>query len=205
MSATAGTGDEAAVPEHDGAPSPPARPPVRVVRSRRRTRTVSARLVAGELEIAIPSWMSRADEARWVAEMEARFARKRRTDHVDVDRRARALAARFDLPTPARVRWVGNMTMRWASCTPRTGEIRVSDRLAAFPAWVLDYVLVHELAHLAVADHSSRFWALVQRYPLAERACGYLIAKSGDEDVEPKDVEPEGAEAAPGLSPGSGW
>ena len=76
------------------------------------------------------------------------------------------------------------MSSRWGSCTPGDGSIRVSTRLAPFPAWVLDYVLVHELAHLAAPDHSPRFWALVNRYPMAERARGYLIAKSGDVETD---------------------
>ena len=76
------------------------------------------------------------------------------------------------------------MQSRWGSCTPADGSVRISVRLAPFPLWVLDYVLVHELAHLAVADHSPRFWALVDRYPLSERARGYLIAKSGDVEAE---------------------
>ena len=51
-----------------------------------------------------------------------------------------------------------------------------------FPGWVIDYVLVHEVAHLRYAGHGPRFWSLVQRYPLAERARGYLIAKGGEAD-----------------------
>ena len=66
------------------------------------------------------------------------------------------------------------MRTRWASCTPADASIRVSERLREVPPWVLDYVLVHELAHLKVAAHNAEFWALVRRYPKTERAMGYL-------------------------------
>lgn len=65
---------------------------------------------------------------------------------------------------------------RWGSCTPSQGRIRISERLADVPPWVLDYVLVHELAHLEVPGHGTEFQQLVHRYELTERATGYLIA-----------------------------
>ena len=71
-------------------------------------------------------------------------------------------------------RWVTNQDARWGSCTPATGEIRISHRLRPMPTWVLDYVLVHEAAHLVEHDHSARFHALVARYPDAERAKAFL-------------------------------
>ena len=43
------------------------------------------------------------------------------------------------------------------------------------PGWVVDYVLVHELAHLIEIGHGPRFYRLVDTYPKAERARGYLL------------------------------
>ena len=66
--------------------------------------------------------------------------------------------------------------------TPSTGEIRISDRTAAFPAWVIDAVIVHELAHLVHLHHTAAFWELANRYPKTERAYGFLIAKQLADD-----------------------
>jgi predicted metal-dependent hydrolase len=71
---------------------------------------------------------------------------------------------------------VANQDARWGSCTTNQGTIRLSDRLADAPAWVRDYVIIHELAHLIRPDHSPAFWRLVRRYKLTERARGYLMA-----------------------------
>ncbi|MGE0000352.1 MAG: M48 family metallopeptidase [Ilumatobacteraceae bacterium] len=155
---------------------------IEVTRSKKRRKSVSARLVGDTLRLAIPSWMSAAEEADWVDEMRRRFARKMTADRFDLPRRARDLADAHGLSVPDDIRWVGDMTTRWGSCTPATRTIRMSDRLAAFPDWVVDYVIVHELAHLDVFGHGDDFWTLVRRYPSAERAIGYLIAKSGDAD-----------------------
>jgi predicted metal-dependent hydrolase len=139
-------------------------------------------LVGQTLEIRLPAWMSAAEEAHWVAEWTRRFRRKITADRFDLQERATTLARRYDLPQPASVRWVDGMHTRWGSCTPSTGAIRLSTALAAYPDWVVDYVVVHELAHLREVGHTPAFWRLVARYPMAERARGYLIAKSGGED-----------------------
>ncbi len=167
-----------------GSPVPASAAPfvVEVTRSAKRRKTVGAQLVGGVLRIALPSWMSKADEAHWVREMSGRFLRKMSADRLRLDERAVTLARRHDLPPPGSIRWADDMTSRWGSCTPSLGTIRISTRLAPFPDWVIDYVIVHELAHLEVVGHDDDFWRLVYRYPKAERAIGYLIAKSGDGD-----------------------
>ena len=171
---------------------------VEVVRSARRRKTVHARLVDGVLHVAIPSWMSKAEEARHVANMVGRFERRTATEAIDLAARAEVLAARHGLPHPSSIKWVDNQESQWGSCTPAHSTIRISSRLAAYPSWVVDYVVVHELAHLVEAGHGAAFWELVNRYPKTERARGYLIAKSvdGDDDCEgsPEPVRPPGPE-----------
>jgi len=141
-------------------------------------------MVGGTLEIRLPAWMSATEEAHWVEEWSRRFRRRVATDRIDLAARAASLARRCDLPTPTRITWVDDMRSRWGSCTVDERTIRISSALAPYPDWVVDYVIVHELAHIGVPDHSREFWQLVHRYPKAERATGYLIAKSGDEHVD---------------------
>ncbi len=173
-----------------------------VIRSPKRRKTVQARLVDGVVQVSIPARMSAKEEANWVAEMVSRFERRAATAPIDLGARAEVLAARYSLPQPASIRWVDNQEWRWGSCTPADRTIRLSSRMAGFPAWVVDYVIVHELAHLVVGGHGADFWALVDRYPRSERARGYLIAKSdddgdGDGDHHRDDVESPAVKAPP--------
>ena len=151
---------------------------VEVIRSPRRRKTVQARRGNGVVRVTIPATMTRAEEEHWVAEMVRRLDRSARTEGVDLAERAARLAERHGLPSPVSIRWVDHQDLRWGSCTPVDGTIRISSRLAFEPGWVLDYVIVHELAHLVVAGHGPRFWALVERYPRTERARGWLMARA---------------------------
>jgi predicted metal-dependent hydrolase len=153
---------------------------IEVVRSKKRRRTVSAQMHGDVLRVSIPSWMSKSEEATNVAEMVRRFKRKIATQEVDLADRARILAKRYSLRTPDSIEWAENLTSVWGLCTPSTKTIRMSTRLVGFPSWVLDYVIVHELAHLHVSGHGPDFWEITRRYEKTERAIGYLIAKAGD-------------------------
>lgn len=152
--------------------------PIEVIRSKRRKRTVQAAMSDGRLEVRVPDGLDPAEESRLVAEITKRALRKLTSSHIDLTTRARRLARRYALPEPVNVEWSTRQSKRWGSCTSEAGRIRISDRLAAMPDWVIDSVLVHELAHLEVADHGPHFRALVERYELTERATGYLIAKN---------------------------
>ncbi len=149
---------------------------VELVRSPRRRKTVQGRMVDGVLRISVPAGATAAQEAEWVAEIRRKVEAKLATGPVDLRSWAARLSREHGLPRPADIAWSDRQQQRWGSCTIPTRRIRLSSRLAAFPDWVIDYVIVHELAHLVVAGHDDRFWDLVNRYPLAERARGYLIA-----------------------------
>jgi predicted metal-dependent hydrolase len=156
-----------------------------VIRSKKRRRSISAQMIGDVLRISIPSWMSVDEEKSSVADMVRRFRRRLATHDIDLTDRAARLARTFSLRTPVSIAWADNLTSVWGLCTPSQSDIRISTRLVGFPTWVLDYVIVHELAHLHVPGHGPDFWSIVNRYPKSERAIGYLIAKSSDGDDDP--------------------
>lgn len=148
----------------------------------------------------VPATMTAEDERHWVAEMLRRLERGERrrsaprSDDELAQRCARLSAAHLqDQARPASVRWVTPMRSRWASCTPSERTIRVDERLRSMPRWVLDYVLVHELAHLLEPGHGPAFWALVHRYPRAERAIGFLegVSATAGLGISGTDGEPD--------------
>jgi hypothetical protein len=152
---------------------------VEVRRSRRRRRTVSAYRDGERTVVLIPDAFTAAEEADWVRRMVSRLAageRRRLPSDVALAERATRLSDRYlgGHARPDSVRWVSTMNRRWASCTPTEGTIRVSDRLHDVPDHVLDYVLLHELAHLLVPGHGAAFWRLLASYPRLERARGFL-------------------------------
>lgn len=177
---------------------------VRVIRSARRRRTVSARLVnasdsnAFTLEVRAPEDIPDDELQRIIARFRETLRRRREAmrsfgSDADLQRRAERLnealfggAARW-----RSIRYVTNQNTRWGSCSPAQGTIRISHRLATVPDFVLDYVIVHELAHLFEQGHTPAFWKLVYRYPRAERAIGYLMALRREGDATDDSISPE--------------
>ena len=158
-------------------------------RSSRRRRTVSAYREGDRTVVLIPAQMSAGEEERWVRAMLDRLERREQRgalDESELSRRAALLSEHYleGRAKPVSVRWVANQAARWGSCTPVDGTIRISDRVRGMPEYVIDYVLLHELAHLLVPNHGAEFWALLEAYPRTERARGYLegYARSPEQD-----------------------
>jgi hypothetical protein len=137
-------------------------------------------LRSGVLELLVPASMPLSERAHWAEVMSRRLQRRAERSRPSDERlleRARKLNERhFD----GALRWTSigfaDMERLWGSCTFTNGAIRIARRAAAMPDWVLDYLVVHELAHLVHSDHGPEFHELEDRYPLTERAKGYLLA-----------------------------
>lgn len=135
---------------------------------------------SGVLELLVPATMSRSERDHWAEVMSARLfrrAQRRRPSDERLAQRARALNERH---FGGALRWTSigfaEMKLQWGSCTFTDGAIRIARRAAGLPDFVLDYLLVHELAHLVQSDHGPEFHELENRFPLSERARGYLLA-----------------------------
>ncbi|MFZ0249068.1 MAG: M48 family metallopeptidase [Acidimicrobiales bacterium] len=158
-------------------------PEVEVRISKRRKKTSEAKWVGGRIVVSLPAHLDVENRQRtidWL--VERLLTRHRLQSGLDDDgllARAIELSDRYLVGAhPESVRWVTNQTARWGSCSYYSGQIRISHRLRVVPGWVLDSVLVHEIAHLTYPDHSAAFHKLAGAYPRHEEA-GVFLAGYG--------------------------
>ena len=158
---------------------------VEIRRSARRKRTVTAYRENGRTIVVAPQRMSARDVETYARELVGRLdvREQRASSGPALYARAERLVAEFlDRDVLANrdidIRWVTNQNGRWGSCTPRQGRIRLSHRLMDMPDYVIDSVLLHELAHLIVSNHGPKFQALVNCYPQLVQADAYLAGYS---------------------------
>ena len=154
------------------------RPEVEIRSSTRRTKTGSAHWSGSRIIVQIPARLRGRERTVFVDELVQRLVTHRPQNaagDASLEERCRVLAELYtDAVVPNSVRWVSNQRARWASCSPATREIRVSSRLRQCPEWVIDAVLVHELAHLHEVDHSPAFYEIAERHPRQRDATVFL-------------------------------
>jgi hypothetical protein len=155
---------------------------VKILRSKKRRRSVSARLIRDILVVRAPESMPEIRLQEVIAGFKARIERKHLKQELNKSENLASRAEEFNkryfenkLKINS-IEYVTGQKSRFGCCNFRTGSIRISHRISSMPQWVRDYVIIHELAHLAAPNHSKAFWDIVNRYKLAERAKGYLIA-----------------------------
>jgi predicted metal-dependent hydrolase len=150
-----------------------------VRRSKRRRKTIEARIVKGTLEVLAPNSLSDAILHDYIARISNRLERRKSPrDDVHLSARAHYLNIKYfdGLLSVSGIQYSTRQERRRGSCNSQTKIIRINHKLSTMPQWVEDYVIVHELAHLLEPNHGKRFKKLEERYPLAERAIGFLIA-----------------------------
>ena len=151
---------------------------VEIRRSARRKRSVSAHREGDRIVITAPERMSNRMVAEYAQELVARIAKSETPPLSDTELLTRALWLRLEFlpeaPEPVSVNWSSRQQRQWGSCTPLDRTIRISSRLQRAPQYVIDYVLVHELAHLLRSDHGPEFTRLEARYPDTALAEAFL-------------------------------
>jgi hypothetical protein len=166
-------------PDLERRPPGAGRPALEIHRSARRKRSAQAYARQGVVVVRLPAGLAPAEEERLIESLLRKVTGRSRAASLGGDtalaRRAAQLADdHLDGIRPRSITWSGRMARRYGSCTPADGTIRISRDVASFPAYVRDYVILHELAHLVVADHSPAFHDLLARLPDAARARGFL-------------------------------
>lgn len=141
----------------------------RIAVRRQRRSSIMMRAVPGGFEVFIPLWM-RPNDRRVRAFIEqglaklggaARPAPPVLTPREEIIALAREWAARMGVQ-PGRITF-REMTRKWGSCSSTT-NITLNTRLMWLPARLVEYVVVHELAHLKVFDHGAAFRALMSQH-----------------------------------------
>jgi len=162
---------------------------IKILRSRKRRRTVNARVAKDILIVRAPESIPESRLQKVIAELKARIERKQLKEELNKCENLALRAKEFNLRyfdnklNISSIEYVTNQNSKFGCCNYRTGSIRISHRISAMPQWVRDYVIIHELAHLVIPDHSRAFWDIVNRYKFVERARGYLIAVGGLEEL----------------------
>jgi predicted metal-dependent hydrolase len=161
----------------------------------------------GSVRVTLPRWGTRR-EAQNFAEQERSWIERQR--QLAEQHRARSCArlppealrslrARAVLELPAELRRlaeanrlrverisVRNQRWRWGSCSP-SGHVCLNWRLVLMPAFVREYVLIHELMHLKRFDHSRAFWQLVETACPRHTEARRWLRENGDALLQPAD------------------
>ncbi len=154
---------------------------LKIIKSWRRRKTASGRIKNGILEIRLPAWISSNEAQKIIDKFTLSFKKRTRRkipNNLELKKLADKLNSQYfqgRLKYSA-VCWSERQNSIYGSCGIKNGTIRISSKLKSVPKWVLKAIIIHELTHLLVPNHSKKFWEIANRSPLMERARGYLLA-----------------------------
>ncbi|RMF01464.1 MAG: M48 family peptidase, partial [Bacteroidetes bacterium] len=122
-------------------------------------KTCSGRIHAGHIHLTLSADYSQAERSKAIRHLLSRLVAR---DQLPLIRqRVYELNEQF-FGKPIKDVKLKYTHSRWGSCS-NSGNINLSTRLLFAPPDVIDYVIIHELAHLVELNHSHRFWAQVER------------------------------------------
>ena len=151
-----------------------------IVRSKKRKKSVQAKIVNGKLKIYLPTKISKIEEKKCIEKMikwSKNHQNKNLLNNYNLIKRAEELNKKyFKGNLNFSIKYVKNQNTRFGSCTYSNKTIRISDKIVKMPRWVQDYIIIHELTHIMYPNHTKKFWGKVNEYKYTERARGYLIA-----------------------------
>ena len=160
---------------------------IKIIRSKRRRRTVSARMVKDTLLVSAPLLLAPEKLDKMVTDFASKFEKKRIKSQLDQNDNLMERAGKINKEYFANrlklnsIEYVTDQNCKFGCCNYRSTNIRISHRIGLMPEWVRDYVVLHEMAHLVEPNHGQAFWDIVSRYKLAERARGYLMGIASQE------------------------
>ena len=109
------------------------------------------------------------EKKRWVYNKQLEFANRKKLKKIRtkpktvkyLENRTWKLASKLGF-LPSKV-VVKSLKSRWGSAG-KTGIITINEKLIKAPPRLVDYIIIHELCHLKIKDHSFRYWNLVRKY-----------------------------------------
>lgn len=155
---------------------------VKIIRSPKRRRTVSAKIINDCLVVSAPLGLCEENLTKIVSDFKLKFEKKKLKEELDRNQPLSEIAALLnkkyfnDRLKINSIEYVTDQNSKYGCCNYRQGQIRISHKVGLMPKWVRNYVLIHEMAHLIEPNHSKAFWSIVCRYKLTERARGFLYA-----------------------------
>lgn len=167
---------------------------IEIIRSAKRSKTIGARLKDNILSIYAPENIPEAKLQSIIEKLKRRILNKQLRKTLNKGLSLKEIADRLNSRYFGgklkynSIEYTTNQTRKFGCCNYKEGRILLSHRLASIPDWVRDFVIVHELAHFVVPNHSKEFHEIVSRFTLAERAKGFLMAKGFEIDAE-NDIE----------------
>ena len=147
----------------------------KVVKSKRRK---TSEIIVDEKGVEIRTPITKKDSAikqlvdnkkQWIFKKKLEFSDRKKKDTKKtkpltekyLENRTKKLASKIDVK-PSKI-VIKKLRNRWGSST-KNGVINLNVALTKAPTKVVDYIIIHELCHLIVRDHSRRYWALVHKF-----------------------------------------